>query len=33
MVSGGKKSRVFVSKDFGATWKVYETPIVQGEEP
>ncbi len=31
MVSGGKKSRVFVSKDFGATWKVYETPIVQGE--
>ena len=32
MVSGGKKSRVFVSKDFGATWKVYETPIVQGEE-
>lgn len=32
MVSGGKKSRVFVSKDLGATWKVYETPIVQGEE-
>ncbi|MCW1148988.1 WD40/YVTN/BNR-like repeat-containing protein [Flavobacterium lacisediminis] len=32
MVSGGKKSRVFVSKDFGVTWKVYETPIVQGEE-
>jgi photosystem II stability/assembly factor-like uncharacterized protein len=32
MVSGGKKSRVFVSKDFGATWKVHETPIVQGEE-
>ena len=31
MVSGGKKSRVFVSKDFGANWKVYETPIVQGE--
>ena len=31
MVSGGKKSRVFVSNDLGATWKVYETPIVQGE--
>lgn len=31
MVSGGKKSRVFVSNDFGATWNVYETPIVQGE--
>jgi photosystem II stability/assembly factor-like uncharacterized protein len=31
MVSGGKKSRVFVSKDFGVTWKVYDTPIVQGE--
>lgn len=31
MVSGGKKSRVFVSEDFGTTWKVYETPIVQGE--
>ena len=30
MVSGGKKSRVFVSKDFGTTWKVYDTPIVQG---
>lgn len=32
MVSGGKKSRVFVSHDFGETWQVYETPIVQGEE-
>ena len=31
MVSGGKKSRVFISEDFGATWNVYETPIVQGE--
>lgn len=31
MVSGGKKSRVFVSNDFGASWKVYETPIIQGE--
>jgi len=32
MVSGGKKSRVFVSTDFGTSWHVYETPIVQGEE-
>ncbi len=31
MVSGGKKSRVFVSDDFGTTWNVYETPMVQGE--
>lgn len=31
MVSGGKKSRVFVSKDFGNNWQVFETPIVQGE--
>lgn len=32
MVSGGKKSRLFVSPDFGKTWEVYDTPIVQGEE-
>lgn len=32
MVSGGIKSRVFVSHDFGTSWQVYETPIVQGEE-
>lgn len=32
MVSGGKKSRVFVSQDFGMSWNVYETPIVKGEE-
>ena len=31
LVSGGKKSRVFYSPDKGNTWKVYETPIVQGE--
>jgi photosystem II stability/assembly factor-like uncharacterized protein len=31
MVSGGKKSRLFVSDDFGKTWQVYDTPIVQGE--
>jgi photosystem II stability/assembly factor-like uncharacterized protein len=31
IVSGGKKSRVFFSKDKGEIWEVYETPIVQGE--
>ena len=31
IVSGGKKSRVFISPDKGITWKVYTTPIIQGE--
>lgn len=31
VVSGGKKSRVFVSEDKGMTWEVYNTPIVQGQ--
>lgn len=31
IVSGGVKSRVFVSKNKGNSWNVYETPIVQGE--
>jgi photosystem II stability/assembly factor-like uncharacterized protein len=31
MVSGGKKARCFVSEDKGNSWKVYATPIVQGE--
>ena len=31
IVSGGKKSRVFYSSDKGISWKVYDTPIVQGE--
>ena len=31
IVSGGKKSRVFISPDKGITWKVYSTPILQGE--
>ncbi|MDR7371386.1 oxidoreductase [Flavobacterium aquidurense] len=31
LVSGGKKSRVFYSPDKGKTWKVIETPIVQGK--
>ncbi|MDI1304742.1 MAG: oxidoreductase [bacterium] len=31
IVSGGKKAGVFYSSDKGNTWKVYNTPIVQGE--
>ena len=31
IISGGKSSRVFYSPDKGKSWKVYETPIVQGE--
>lgn len=31
VASGGKKSRVFYSKD-GKKWKAYDTPIIQGSE-
>jgi photosystem II stability/assembly factor-like uncharacterized protein len=31
IVSGGKKSRVFYSKNKGFSWEVFETPMVQGE--
>lgn len=31
LVSGGKKARVFFSSDKGISWKVYETPISQGQ--
>jgi photosystem II stability/assembly factor-like uncharacterized protein len=30
IVSGGKKSRVFYSPDKGDSWRIYETPIIQG---
>jgi len=30
--SGGMKSRIYKSEDFGETWRVYETPVIQGEE-
>lgn len=30
IVSGGKQSRVFHSPDFGETWAVYPSPIIQG---
>lgn len=32
IVSGGVKSRVFFSPDRGKTWKVFDTPIIQGKE-
>lgn len=32
IVSGGKKSRVFYSKNKGKDWEVIDTPIVQGSE-
>lgn len=32
LVTGGKRSRVFHTPNMGKTWKVYDTPIVQGEK-
>ncbi|WP_353779495.1 oxidoreductase [Winogradskyella sp. 3972H.M.0a.05] len=32
IATGGKASRVLFSSDKGNTWKVYDTPIVQGKE-
>jgi photosystem II stability/assembly factor-like uncharacterized protein len=31
IISGGKKSRLFMSEDKGTTWQVFDTPIIQGE--
>lgn len=31
IISGGKKSRLFKSKDKGKTWEVFDTPIIQDE--
>ena len=31
VVSGGKKSRVFISENEGVSWEVVETPIIQGQ--
>ena len=31
IATGGMRARVFHSDDYGETWKVYNTPIVQGE--
>lgn len=32
IVSGGKKARVFYSKDKGKSWEVFGTPMIQGQE-
>jgi hypothetical protein len=32
IVTGGTKARVFKTTDFGETWEVYDTPIIQGED-
>jgi len=31
IVTGGLKARVFYTSDMGLTWKVYNTPIIQGK--
>ena len=30
IATGGKKSRIFRSKNYGCQWEVFETPIIQG---
>jgi len=30
LVTGGKRARVFYTPDMGLTWKVYDTPIIEG---
>lgn len=33
IASGGKKARILKSDDFGKTWQISETPIIQGDGP
>ncbi len=33
IASGGKKARVLKSDDYGKTWQIYNTPIIQGNGP
>ncbi len=33
IASGGAKARVLKSEDYGQTWQIYNTPIVQGNGP
>jgi photosystem II stability/assembly factor-like uncharacterized protein len=33
IASGGKKSRILKSEDKGKTWKIFSTPIIQGNGP
>lgn len=33
IASGGKKARILKSEDYGQTWKIFGTPIIQGNGP
>ena len=33
VASGGTKARVLKSEDYGVTWDIFETPIIQGNGP
>ena len=33
VVTGGAKARVFKTTDFGKTWEVFDTPMIQGNGP
>lgn len=33
VASGGTKARILKSDDYGNTWKIYDTPIIQGNGP
>ena len=33
IASGGTKARILKSDDFGATWQIFNTPIIQGNGP
>lgn len=33
IASGGKKARVLKSNDFGKTWQIFDTPMIQGNGP
>lgn len=33
IASGGKKSRILKSEDYGQTWQIYDTPVIQGNGP
>ncbi len=33
IASGGKKARILKSDDFGKTWTIFDTPIIQGNGP
>lgn len=33
IASGGKKARILKSTDYGKTWEIFDTPIIQGDGP